>query len=275
MIIALIQKYWTECRAPQYRPKAGAMYSSACSASGREFHHGRYHRCPDYGTPCGSVAYPVIMVVWIIKSSYAFCGNCVLCHWHHWLLFTRHIICCGHRQNEKCISYRFWSVCCRMGPASLRAADSVTSRTEFMQVRVSTGLSDFSKIFAIWYRMFWSMIIVNATLFMASAILDRGRIILFSVWVLPHLRLPGEIWWNWQEIPKSSRLSMNWLPALARAFVDRGSPSIWLEDCVMRLTWKIYDDRSRWVWNKEEQEGHWMLKIESIFYTKRVSRRAR
>ena len=183
----------------------------------------------------------------------AFCGKlCTLCHLHHWFLYW-HIICYGHRQMWKCISYRFWSVCCRGRDWRVLCAGRFCHFANRNSCRPARHLVwvIFQKYSSIWYRMFypWSLLMRHCP--WRVRIRYSSRIIFSLVMgVYRTYAFLGKSDGTGKKVPKSSRTfhGTGCLPVSCVCWPL--SPSIWLErDCVMRLTRKIYD-RSWWVWNK-------------------------
>ncbi|MEG0273671.1 MAG: ABC transporter permease [Longicatena sp.] len=84
---------------------------------------------------------------------------------------------------------------------------------EYMQACEALGLSDFSKIFKHLIPNVLSMIIVNATLAMASAILTEAGLSFLGMGVTP----PTPSWGNLMELARNTEvfqsLPWNWVPA--------------------------------------------------------------
>lgn len=84
---------------------------------------------------------------------------------------------------------------------------------EFMQACEALGLSDFSKIFKHLIPNVLSMIIVNATLSMASAILTEAGLSFLGMGVTA----PTPSWGNLMELARNTEVFQdfpwNWLPA--------------------------------------------------------------
>lgn len=84
---------------------------------------------------------------------------------------------------------------------------------EFMQACTSLGISDFSKIFRHLMPNVFSLIIVNATLTMASAILTEAGLSFLGMGVVP----PTPTWGNMMNLANDSRIFTNfpweWMPA--------------------------------------------------------------
>ena len=76
---------------------------------------------------------------------------------------------------------------------------------EFMQACEALGISDFSKIFKHLMPNVLNLVIVNATLTMASAILTEAGLSFLGMGVNLLLQL-GEILWNWLVKPLYSKV---------------------------------------------------------------------
>ena len=122
-----------------------------------------------------------------------------------------------------------------------------------MQACEALGLSDFSKIFKHLIPNVLSMIIVNATLSMASAILTEAGLSFLGMGVTA----PTPSWGNLMELARNTEVFQdfpwNWLPAGIMCLLTVISINLMERDCVMRLTERYTIGAGEYGTSKEQE----------------------